>query len=50
MEERVTIAIGLLASDGILIATDREESDLYQKIDQGKVRGRYFDALRMTRC
>jgi hypothetical protein len=43
MVERVTIAIGLLASDGILVATDREESDLYQKIDQGKVKARYLD-------
>jgi hypothetical protein len=39
----VTIAIGLIASDGILIATDREESDPYQKIDQGKVKGSYVD-------
>jgi hypothetical protein len=43
-EESVTIAIGLLASDGILVATDREESDLYQKTDQGKVKARCINA------
>ena len=35
----MTIAIGLLASDGILIATDREASDSVRKVDEGKVRG-----------
>ena len=43
-ESSVTIAIGLLASDGIVLAADREEGDLYQKIDQGKIRARYQDA------
>jgi hypothetical protein len=43
-EKGVTIAIGLVASDGILVATDREGSDLHQKLDQGKVKGRYVNA------
>ncbi|MGB7553903.1 MAG: hypothetical protein WBM04_05995 [Candidatus Korobacteraceae bacterium] len=33
----MTIAIGILASDGIVIAADREESDDYLKTDQGKI-------------
>jgi hypothetical protein len=44
MEESVTIAIGLLASDGILVATDREGSDLHQKLDQGKVKARFINS------
>jgi 20S proteasome alpha/beta subunit len=35
----MTIAIGILLSDGILIAADREESSGYEKLDQGKVTG-----------
>jgi 20S proteasome alpha/beta subunit len=33
----VTIAIALLASDGIVLAADREEGDGYLKTDQGKI-------------
>lgn len=39
----MTIAIGLIASDGIVLAADREESDAYQKLDQGKLRGKSID-------
>ena len=33
----MTICIGILASDGIVIAADREEGDGYVKTDQGKI-------------
>ncbi|MGA2903246.1 MAG: hypothetical protein ABSD98_05425 [Candidatus Korobacteraceae bacterium] len=33
----MTIAIGILATDGIVIAADREESDGYLKHDRGKI-------------
>ncbi len=33
----MTIAIGILASDGVVIAADREEGDSYLKNDTGKV-------------
>jgi 20S proteasome alpha/beta subunit len=35
--KRMTIAIGILASDGVVLAADREESDGYLKNDTGKV-------------
>jgi hypothetical protein len=35
--KRMTIAIGILASDGIVLAADREEGDGYLKEDQGKI-------------
>lgn len=38
-ERGMTIAIGVIATDGIVIATDREENDGYQKIEQGKMAG-----------
>jgi len=34
---RMTIAIGLKAADGIVVAADRQESDSYQKTSVGKV-------------
>ena len=33
----MTIAVGILASDGVVIAADREEGDGYLKTDTGKV-------------
>jgi 20S proteasome alpha/beta subunit len=42
-EQGVTIAIGLIASDGIVFAADREGSDPFQKIDQGKIKGRFVN-------
>ena len=33
----MTIAIGILASDGVIIAADREEGDGYLKTDRGKI-------------
>jgi hypothetical protein len=33
----MTIAIGILASDGVVIAADREEGDSYLKNDTGKI-------------
>src|SRR5271166_5047297 len=35
--KRMTIAVGILASDGVVIAADREEGDVYLKNDSGKV-------------
>ncbi len=35
----LTIAIGVIASDGIVIAADRQESSGYQKTDEGKITG-----------
>src|ERR1022692_459070 len=35
--KRMTIAIGILASDGIVLAADREGGDGYLKTEQGKV-------------
>lgn len=37
VRKRMTIAIGILASDGVVIAADREEGDGYLKNDSGKV-------------
>jgi 20S proteasome alpha/beta subunit len=37
-KRRMTICIGLLASDGVVIAADREEGDGYLKNDRGKIR------------
>jgi 20S proteasome alpha/beta subunit len=33
----VTIALGIIARDGIVIAADREEGDGYLKTDRGKI-------------
>ena len=35
--KRMTIAIGILANDGIVLAADREEGDGYLKTEQGKI-------------
>jgi hypothetical protein len=35
--DRMTIALGMLASDGVVIAADREEGDGYLKTDIGKI-------------
>ena len=37
VEKGVTIGIGIVASDGIVIAADREEGDSYLKNDTGKI-------------
>lgn len=37
----MTIVIGIIGQDGIVIAADREESDEYLKNDTGKIRGAF---------
>lgn len=39
--KRVTIVVGMIAQDGIVIAADREEGDGYLKNDIGKIRGAF---------
>jgi len=35
--KRMTICVGILATDGVVLAADREEGDEYLKVDRGKI-------------